>query len=183
MTKEDFQRVVKEKMKELGFSSRRGKYYMKVDADYVIGVSLDHSPYTHGYYVEYGALFLPDEKRWPFKGWYDWDSRFKFTGSGRIELSDLHPGIYGDYDDQLVRECAEYEGRSEKNLAHELEVNYEKCIIPLLNKEFVLNDYRNNWIKFRGMPCDKIEKICRLADLNYDEVMRIRDSNVTKWPV
>ena len=183
MTKDDFKRVVREKMKGYGFSSRQGRYYKMIGNDYLIGVSLDHSPYTNGYYVEYGVVYLPDEEKYPFRGWYDWESRFKFTCDGSAELEGLHPGIYGRYDTDLVGECAGYEYRSEENLAHELDVNYEKCIVPLFDKEFALNDYRSDWTMFRVIPYDDVKKICRLAGLDYEEVKRVRDGRITKWPL
>jgi len=60
--------------------------------------------------------------------------------------------------------------------------NIKKRLVKVYDKEFILEEYRNNWILFRRISYDTVKKICRLAGLDYDEVVRIRDSRVRKWP-
>ena len=64
-----------------------------------------------------------------------------------------------------------------------MDLNFEKCVRPVFDKERVLDHYRNNWIRFRRIPYDTVRKISRLAGLDAEKVIEIRDSNVRKWPV
>ena len=60
MDKKEFQNLFKIYMKEKGFRIKGQCAYQFVDDQYIIGIHLDHHPYTKGYFVEYCAIYDPD---------------------------------------------------------------------------------------------------------------------------
>ena len=56
-----------------------------------------------------------------------------------------------------------------------MDINMEKRFQLLYNKEYILDEYRRNWVYFRMIPYDTVHKIVKLAELNIDEVIRFRD--------
>lgn len=68
MDKKEVQKVIRDKMRVLGFRSKGNCFHKIIDDDYVIGIYLDHHPFCKGYYIEYGAIYLPDDTKMPFKG-------------------------------------------------------------------------------------------------------------------
>jgi hypothetical protein len=51
----------------------------------------------------------------------------------------------------------------------------EKRFKLLYNKDYVLEQYRNDSVLFRMIPYDTVYKIARLAGLDIAEVLRLRD--------
>lgn len=179
MTKDDVKQLLRRKMKRENFHARNGRYFKKLDDTYLIGVWLDHHPFCEAYYIEYGAVYLPDSIKMPFKGWCDWDFRFVFPNE-----SDDHLHSYPIEDlnvDGLI-DYFDYSIGTPEMLSESLDQNIARRLSLLYNKEYVLNLYRNNWILFRMVSYDTVDKICRLAGLDRNKVYEIRDSNVTQWP-
>ena len=130
MEKKEFQKTVKDKLKSIGFTVKGNNAYKILDADYLIGVSLDHNPYCKGYFIEYGVVYLPDEKKIPFKGFFDWDDRFLFTREadadlGKYQIQEM------EYDEDELTECFEYEARMPDELMTQLEINIQRKLVLL----------------------------------------------------
>lgn len=170
MDKKELQKVFKSTMKDLGYTVRGTKSYRYITDDYIVVVMLDHNPYSKSYFVEYGVIFEPDERYFPIGRWLDWDSRFKFSSDHDIANTTNYVDYY------------EYESGTIENFEQELIHNFNDRVTPVCNKEYVLDFYRKDWILFRMIPYETVHKIARLAGLNGDEVIQIRDSNVKKWP-
>lgn len=143
MEKKEFQKIVKDKMKKLGFQSRRNNYYKIVDDDYLIGVSLDHHPFCKGYFVEFGVIYLPDEEKLPFDGWYDWNAWFVFAKMPEDDLRKYHIENLDVDDDDLV-DYFEYDIRSMEELNKALDLNIEKRLSLIYDKQYVLKYYREH---------------------------------------
>ncbi len=173
MEKGDFQKIVKNYFKEKGFRFKGNNGYKLIDDDYLIGVSLDHNPYCEGYFIEYGVVFLPDDKKFPFKGFFDWDDRFLFTKSSNIDW-EKYQIIENQYDEDLLSECFEYCGRTENDLLEQLNVNNKLKINALLDKEFVLKDYAKQLDVFSRLPEYTIEKLLKIYKFDRSEISRLR---------
>lgn len=174
MEKKEFQKIVKDKMKKLGFQSRRNNYYKIVDDDYLIGVSLDHHPFCKGYFVEFGVIYLPDEEKLPFDGWYDWNAWFVFTKVPEDDLRKYHIENLDVDDDDLV-DYFEYDIRSMEELNRELDANIEKRLSLIYDKQYVLKYYREHMRgSFMCLPLATINKLSSLGDYDRKEVYRIR---------
>ena len=175
MEKKEFQKLFREKMKSLGFSVR-GNYASKfLEDDYLVGIFLDHSSYGKEYYIQYGVIYEPDEKRLPFSGWCDWSVRFKFTTKPNDDLS-LYPieDINHHFSRDDVIDWFEYEVRTAEDFEKQLEVNLEKRFAPLYDKSFVLNLLRNDISYFRSRPHETVFKIGKLLGLSNEEIMQRR---------
>lgn len=173
MEKKEFQCLFKKEMKELGFQIRGNYSYKFQEADYLIGVWLDHHPYAQAYFIEYGVIFNPDEDRLPFTGWCDWDARFLFTADPDTDLA-CYPieNLSCNFERNVIIDWFEYETRTRTNFENQLAVNIEKRVLPLVDKEFVLDEYRKNWTLFRTVPYKTAYKIAQLAELDIEEIIR-----------
>ena len=182
MEKKVLQQLFKEHMKKLGYKAKGNACYQYIEADYLVVVFLEHSSYQNAYRVRYGAVYeavaaLPS----PLTK-LDWSREFLFTLDSADDLSqypidDLKLSFYGKLIDLF-----DYSSRSEADFLRELDQNIEKRLYQVYNKNFILDQYRNNWISFRRIPYATVNKICRIAGLDYNEVVNIRDSTVQKWP-
>lgn len=173
MEKRDFQKIVKSYFKGKGFQFKGNNGYKILNDDYLIGVSLDHNPYCKGYFIEYGVVFLPDEKKFPFKVFFDWDDRFLFTKSsnddlGKCQINEIQ------YDEDKLTECFEYYDRTEDDLLKQLDINNELKINALRDKEFVLKDYDKQLEALASLPEDTIEKLLDLYKFDRSEINRLR---------
>lgn len=175
MEKKSFQDLFKKEMKALGFRSR-GKYcYKFLSDDYLVGVWLDHCPYAKAYYIEYGVIYEPDEKRLPFAGLCDWSSRFIFTVNPNDDLA-YFPIENSNYkiNRSILVDWFEYEVRTSAEFEKQFAVNCQKKLIPLYDRAYVLNEYRANNTLFRMVPLETAYKIGRLVGLDEVSVNQIR---------
>lgn len=176
MTKEDVKKILKQKMQALGFVTRQNKHYKILNEDYLIGVWLDHHPFCKAYYFEYGAIYLPDEEKMPFKGYCDWDKRFIFTKNPSDDLKNYDITETYIYGQELI-DYFEYDIRSSEELNYILDINIRKRLSLLYDKEYVLNWYKIHLTALRIYPRTTVDKIIRLAHLNKEEIYRIIDGN------
>lgn len=176
MEKKEFQNVVKDKMKVLGFRIKGNNCYKVLDNNYLIGVSLDHHPYCKGYFVEYGGLYLPDEWKIPFRGEYDWDNRFIFTINSKDNLLHYHIESIDENEEGLVDYC-EYDNWETRELIKQLDLNIEKKLSLLYDKNYILEEYKKNLCFFISLPDYTIKKLMKMGDFAIDEVNYLR----RKW--
>lgn len=182
MEKKLLKKIFKEYMKEIGFRSKGNICYKPVTDDYLIVVFLEHCSYKNAYRVVYGVIYEPDTVQFPAVPKTDWSRKFLFTMDSLDDLSQYHlEDLQSNYDLKLVN-WFDYSERSPDEFIRAMDENVEKRLHKLYDREFVLNQYRNDWVSFRRIPYDTVKKICRLAGLDYDEVVNIRDSRVRKWP-
>lgn len=100
----------------------------------------------------------------------DWSDKFLFPAQPQ---SNSYSGAVDWFD---------YTQRSAEDFSQVMDDNVAARLNRLYDKEYILDQYRNNWILFRRIPLDTVMKICRLAGLDYDEAVRVRDSRLRKWP-
>lgn len=182
MEKKDAQKAWKDHMKKIGFQCRGNICYRYLDDDYLIFLRLEHSSYYSAYRVDYGAVYEANAMEDTFKGKGDWSDHFLFTkvasdDLAQYSLEDLHAHF-----DMKLDQDFDYSQRSMEDFIRSLDINIEKRMKKVYDREHVLDQYRKNWILFRKIPYVTCRKIARLAGLDADEVIRIRDSRETKWP-
>ena len=173
MEKKMFQKIVKDRLKIEGLKIKGNNSYKLLGKDYLIGVMLDHDPYCRGYFIEYGVVYLPDESKFPFQGFCDWDDRFLFTKevNGKLEQFQIDEL---EYDEETLTECFEYEDRTAEDLSNQLEINIQKKLAPLKDREFVLRYYSNNLLMLAVLPDRTIEKLLNLYNYDRTEINRLR---------
>ena len=180
MDKKEFQNLFKSYMKAKGFRIKGQGAYQFVDDQYIIGVSLDHHPFTKGYFVEYGAIYEPDaiQRQKGLLGKCDFRSFFLFTTDSNDDLN-KYPieNLKCRVDYNVLTDYFEYDFRTEEDFKHSMDINIEKRLQLLYNKEYILDQYRTDWVYFRMIPYDTVHKIVKLAGLNIDEVIRFRDKS------
>ena len=183
MEKKEFQKIFKDYMKGLGFQSKGNISWKYLSEDYMIAVMLDHSSYTTAYYITYGVVYEADKMEKPFRGKRDWSESFYFTKDPADDLS-AYPieNLCGSFYRSLIGEF-DYQNRSVEDFMKSFAINIEKRLQKLHDREYVLNLYREDWILFRMIPYDTVGKIARLAGLDYEEVVRVRDSRLRKWQI
>lgn len=181
MEKKDFQKLFRNYMKAKGFQVKGNYSHKFLGDDYLIGVWLDHHPFLKAYFVEYGVIYAPDEKRLPFSGWCDWTARFQFAANPDEDLRDYPIEDMDKWLRPQVIDWFEYDTRTERDFINSLDVNVEKRLAPVYDKEYVLDQYRRNWILFRMIPYKTLHKISTLAGLDTSKVIEFRDSNRKTW--
>jgi len=179
MEKKELQNLFKTYMKEMGFKVKGNCAYQFVDDQYIIGVCLDHHPYSKGYFVEYGAIYEPDaiQRQKVLSGKCDFRRFFLFTTDPDDDLNQ-YPIENPNYrvDSNILTDCFEYSIRTKMDFKYSMDINIKKRFQLLYNKEYILDQYRKNWVYFRMIPYDTVQKIVKLAGLNIDEVIRFRDN-------
>lgn len=173
MEKKEFQKIVRDKMKVLGFRSRGNNHYKVLDDDYLIGVSLDHHPFCKGYFIDYGVIYLPDEEKLPFWGWCDWSASFLFTETPEDDLTKYHIEDMDITDEYLVA-YFEYDIRSKEELDRALDINIEKRLLPLIGKQFVLKYYQKHMRELVDLPLNTVNKLISLGGYDRNAVYHLR---------
>ncbi len=173
MEKKEVQKIVKEKLKSIGFTVKGNVCHKIIDDDYLVGVWLDHDPYSKGYFIEYGAVYLPDEDKIPFNGFCDWDDRFLFTQEPGADL-EKYPIQEIEYDEDEITECFDYIERTSEDLTNQLEINIQKKLALLDDKEYVLKYYLNNLDLLARLPENTLKKLLGLYCYDRAEINRLR---------
>ena len=182
MEKKEVQKAFKDHMKKLGFRCRGNICYRYLTDDYLIFVRLEHSSYYSAYRVDYGAVYEADTMEGTFQGKGDWSSHFLFAKDATADLAQYSLEDLRSHFGMELDQDFDYSLRSMDDFARSLDINIEKRLNKLSDRSYVLDQYRKNWILFRKIPYDTCRKIARLAGLDAEEVIRIRDSKVTQWP-
>lgn len=79
-----------------------------------------------------------------------------------------------EYDEETLTECFEYEDRTAEDLSNQLEINIQKKLAPLKDREFVLRYYSNNLLMLAVLPDRTIEKLLNLYNYDRTEINRLR---------
>ncbi len=175
MEKKELQKFVKSKLKPLGFRSHGNYIYKTISDNYRAGIYLDHHPFCKGYFIEYGGrYFLNTDGESPFFPPFDWEERFLFTIDPAEDLSKyIH-----EPDCRLVRapgaklvDYFEYDVRTLEDFERQFDCNMSELFEKVLDEQFILNKFREDWISLSILPAKTVEKITKLAGLDFDEVM------------
>ena len=180
MEKKEFQKLFKCYMKGLGYRSRGNICFKYLETDYLVYVMLEHSSWQSGYQLEYGVVYEADQLTAPFSGKSDWSLNFLFTTDPSDDLA-RYP--LEDLELRYSRElniCFNYSERTAEEFFRELELNVEKRLSRVSDREYALEHYRKNWVQFRKIPYDTVHKICRLAGLDEALVLKFRDGRYRK---
>lgn len=173
MKKSEFQKIVKNKLTELDFINKGIKYHKILDDDYLVGVYLDHHPYCKGYFIEFGVIYLPDEKKLPFDGFWDWDCRFLFTidpcdDLRKYDIEELWPN------NECLIDYFEYDIRTPEDLEYQLDLNLRKRLSVLDDKNFVLEYYYKNLDQLIRLPVATISKLLNHYDYDREQINALR---------
>ena len=179
MEKKDFQKVFKNHMKLLGFNFKGLCGTKVISDDYEIYVNLEHSSYDTEYRVKYGVSYAPnDDTR---KGFL-WDYSFKltFTRSPDDDISLVkHLGSDEQYASELVTDLFNYKERTLEEFFKLLELNIKKYLIPMYDKEYILNKYRRRPSLLCRYPKQTVVRLVELAGLDVNEVERATNKKLT----
>ena len=142
MEKKEAYKIVKNKFKILGYTGKGNVYYKILDDNYIVGVWIDHDPYSKGFFIEYGVLYLFDEDNLAFNGYVDWEDRFLFTEDSDDTLDKYQIRDIEFIEDGLT-ECFQYNERTSESLINQLETNIREKLALLNDKEYVLKFYHS----------------------------------------
>lgn len=162
MEKKELKEFIRVKFKELGFQKRKDYYTKTLDGDYLIGFYLYPSSYTKGYQFCCGIIYLPNEFKMPFHGLCDLDWNFRFP---------FKPGTELDFNQDPLAYVFEYEYYTVEQLERIFAQNYERYMLPLYDKEYGLELFRQDWRRLRRHSPQTIAGLCKRMGVDYDEVM------------
>lgn len=175
MEKKEFQKLFKTYMKGLGYRSRGNMCFKYLEPDYLVFVSLVHSSWVQGYQLRYGVVYEADQLAAPFSGKSDWSLNFLFTTEPSDDLAQYPLENIEHNFGRKLDICFIYSERTAEEFLRELELNVEKRLSRISDREFALEHYRKDWVQFRKIPYDTVHKICRLAGLDEALVLKFRD--------
>lgn len=163
MTKEEFRAYVKQKFKAMGFQSKKSIHYKFIEEDYIVRLELDPSSYCRAYQCTCGAILLPS-MLYPFQGYgchIGMNFLFPYDPLCPLDFSlpDLEQHVKYDY------KC-EYEKYTLEQIDAFFDKNIEERLIPMYNKEFLLEFYRQDWRRFEYRHPDDIVNICKQAGID-----------------
>lgn len=169
MTRQELRAYIKDKFKKMGYQSYKSYFYKIYDDDYLVGFYLEPSTYVKGYSFIYGIIYLPDELKIPFRGLFDLDGSFRFPCDPDEEL-DLTTYL----ENPKLSHIFEYEEYTLEQLDKLFEINYEYFMVPLLDKEHGLDQFRDptKWFIFRRFAPQNVLKICQKAGIDSEKVFR-----------
>lgn len=173
MEKKEFQKVIKQKLKDKGFKARGNHCYKIIDNEYLIGVSLIHRSYGQGYFVDYGIIYLPDETKMPFNGDYDWCRKFWFTKDYEKNLNRYQLDNVEECYKELI-DYFEYSVRSIESLEESIDINIDKMLSVLSDRKCAFKDYKNNLNLFVSLSEHEIKKFIKLGAVSKQVTLQYR---------
>lgn len=174
MEKKEVQRMMRDKMKALGFQAKGNSYYKIVDNDYLIGVYLDHHPFCKGYFFEAGAVYLPDEGKMPFDGCFDYDERFVFTKTPEEDLNSYDLEGWDDSTSDELLDYFEYGQRSKEELDKQLDINIQRRLNKFYDKEYIFNQFRDDLMLLVDLPEATVNKIVQRGNFDEEKIYELR---------
>lgn len=154
MTSKEAKNIIKSQFEQLGFQTKGNVCYKFVDEEYLVGVHLDHHPFRKAYFLECGGVYLPDERKTPFNGWFDYSTSFQF----RVESG------------EQIKSCdfLEYEFKTENDVITEIQVNIEHLLRLYYDKSYISNQLKEDLNRIRKCAYQDLDKLISRAGLNKD---------------
>jgi len=173
LEKKQFQKIIKQKLKDRGFKSKGNHCYKIIDDKYLIGVSFIHRSYGQGYFIDYGIIYLPDDIKMPFNGDYDWSRKFWFTKDYKKDLNRYQLDNVVECYNELT-DYFEYENRSVEALEKSIDINVDKMLSVLSDEKCAFEDYQNNLDIFVSLSEHEIKKFIKLGAVSKEVVLQHR---------
>lgn len=168
--------ILRETLMEHGFV-RQGKQYCKrISEGYSLRVLLDKPPSSKAYSIELGAVYEPETSGCDISEW------LLFTAMPGDSLEKYDLTVRSLPRQSPLTDCFDYENRSAEEFRESLRLNLERKLPLWQNPEYGLELFRKDWMLFRAVSDETLEKVARLAGLDADEVRMVCDSRRTKWP-
>jgi hypothetical protein len=168
MTKDEFRSYVKQKFKSMGFLSKKSVHYKFVEEDYIVCFELYPSSYGKAYQCICGAIILPSTN-FPLCGHYDITQNFQFPYNPECVLDFTLPAL--DQHRQYDYKC-EYEKYTFDQIDSFFDANISHILMPLYNKEVVLDYFRQDWRRFSYKDPNNIVNICNKAGIDIQAVFK-----------
>lgn len=174
MERKEVRRTVKDYFKEKGFMSSKSCMYKIFDDDYLVGIDLDTAGFMKAYQMACFAIYLPEENLFPLTGFGELRRLFWFPETPGADI------VFPAPDESPADDMTfyfEYELYTKEQFLNYLDANYNQVVTLLLDKEYGLNIYRNNWRKFAALRNDKnrIIKLCHRTGLDPQEIFDFID--------
>lgn len=174
MEKKEFQKIVKKVLKEIGFQFKGNNAHKICGDDYLLGICLEHHSYHKAYAIEFGVVYLPDDNKVPFRGWFDWHNQFLFTKKAEDDIEKYKIEVFADYEEEYLIDYFEYEERGGEELIEQIKSNIDRRMKVILEKEYVLEYYAKHIEVFARLPICTIEKLIKLYDFDRKHINRLR---------
>ena len=71
----------------------------------------------------------------------------------------------------------EYDVRTPEDFERQFDCNMAERFERVLDEQFILNRFREDWVLFRMIPVETVKKIAKLAGLDFDTVMAAANEN------
>lgn len=169
-------KVLKAKMISQGFeTNRRNQYYKIVEEGYTVFVWMEEHPMEKGICFKYGVFYSNAETEAALPEWCDWKQDFVFSKNPKHNLKEYSIDILNADDDRLMK-YFDNDTRGLEALKNDLDVNIEKRLAAVFDREYVLDQYRNNPELFRRCRADHVKKMAGLAGVDLETVYCIRNS-------
>lgn len=174
MEKNEFQKILKQYFKKKGFQFKGNNGHRIWNGEYLVGVCLEHHSYCKAYSITYGVVYLPDNNKIPFSGWFDWSDQFLFTKQSGDNLEKYSIEKMDGYDETNLVDYFEYELRDPEELLNQIESNVNRKMELVFDKTFVFNYYSDNLHVLARLPACTIEKLLSLYEFDRREISRLR---------
>lgn len=169
MNKNEVREILKFEFYKRGFEYSKQHFYKTIDDDYLICFHITHSSYGKSYYFSCGPIYLPDKSKIPLRGLFDitWEFQFPKHDERILDLT-CYPNR------RKLTHNFEYEKYTPEKFKEFFEINYLYFMLPLEDKEFGLEYYRdeNKWSLLDRFSDENIEKICRKANIDIEKVFK-----------
>ena len=163
MEKKELQKLFRDYMKARGFKTKGNLCTKYLSEDYLVFAALEHSSYGPEYGVDYGVVYEADKLEKPFNGMgADWSEYFDWP---------LPEGGKAPY-------RFDYENRTAEDFLRCMELNMAQRFLLLEDREYVLNQYREDVSAYRRIPYVTVKKICSLVGTTPADIAA-RDSRCT----
>lgn len=171
MDRKELRTVVKAFYKSKGFQSQKKYMYKLIDDDYLVCAWLEPVGFMKADSLRCGGIYLPDENKWPLTGCCDVYRDFCFP---KVPSEKLDFGNYNDYDfpKQGVTFYFEYEKYTTEQLCDFLNVNYDHFMVPMFDRNFRLDELRQDWRPLGSLGENSFMKMCLKAGLDPQEVRK-----------
>lgn len=175
MDRNEARKVLKKYFTNKGYLSQKSCLYKVFDEDYLVGISMESAGFMKAYQINCFAIYLPDESVFPLTGFGEISKTFWFPEDPSVALTFSGP------DNSFLRDGLtlyfEYEKYSAVQFQEYLDANYDQFVVLLMDKNYGLNCFRNNWLRFARFSHNenRVKKICQRAGLNPQDIFDYLD--------